>query len=86
MTNITASPPNLVVFSTNPQLVNNLPNFIETTPLDLTGAQDDLDVRLSLNLPRGISAVGDQTILVQVSIAAIEGSEQILLPVTIRLP
>jgi YbbR domain-containing protein len=83
LTNISASPPNVVVFSTNPQLVNNLPNFVETTPLDLTGAQDDLDVRLPLNLPKGISAVGDQTILVQVSIAAVEGSMQITLPVTI---
>ena len=83
MTNVSVSPPNVVVFSTDPQLVNNLPSFIETEPLDITGADDDIEALLSLVLPEGVSIVGDDKVLVQVNIAAIEGSITISLPVTV---
>jgi len=62
------------VFSTDPKLVENLPGYVETVGLDLSDAKDDLDVALSLNLPAGVSVVGEQTVEVQVGIAAIEGS------------
>lgn len=74
LTNISVFPPAVTVFSTNPQLVENLPGFVETAPLDLTGVKDDQEVRLSLNLPNGVEVVGDQTVLVQVGVSAIEGS------------
>jgi YbbR domain-containing protein len=74
LTNITVSPLSVVVFSTDPQLVNDLPGYVETMPVDLSGAEDDVDTFVQLDLPDGISVVGDQTVLVQVSIAAIEGS------------
>ncbi|MCJ7661059.1 MAG: CdaR family protein [Anaerolineales bacterium] len=83
MTNVSVSPPNVVVFSTDPQLVNNLPSFIETEPLDINGADDDIEALLSLVLPEGVSIVGDDKVLVQVNIAAIEGSITISLPVTV---
>ena len=82
LTNITVSPLNVVVFATDPQLVNDLPGFVETDPVDLTGAEDDVDTFAALQLPEGISVVGDETVLVQVSIAAIEGSLTMDLPVT----
>jgi YbbR domain-containing protein len=82
LTNITVSPLNVVVFASDPQLVNDLPGFVETEPVDLTGAEDDVDTFAALQLPEGISVVGDETVLVQVSIAAIEGSLSIDLPVT----
>lgn len=74
LTNISIFPPNVTVFSANPNLVDDLPGFIETQPLDLTGVKDDLEVRLALNLPDGIEVIGDQALLVQVGVAAIEGS------------
>jgi YbbR domain-containing protein len=83
MTNVSVSPPNVVVFSTDPQVVNNLPSYIETEPLDITGADDDIEALLSLVLPEGVSIVGDDKVLVQVNIAAIDGSITISLPVTI---
>jgi YbbR domain-containing protein len=82
LTNITVSPLNVVVFSTDPQLVNDLPGYVETQPVDLDGAEDDVDSFVVLNLPDGVSVVGDQSVLVQVSIAAIEGSLTVSLPVT----
>jgi YbbR domain-containing protein len=74
LTNISPFPPNVFVFSTNPSLVDNLPGFVETNPIDLTGVKDDLEIRLPLNLPKGVELVGDQSVLVQVGVAAIEGS------------
>ena len=81
LTNIFVSPVGVVVFSADPQLVNDLPGYIETEPVDLTGADDDLETMVSLALPEGISVVGDSKVLVQDSIAAIETSLTVSLPV-----
>jgi YbbR domain-containing protein len=81
LTNITVSPLNVVVFSSDPQLVNDLPGYVETEPVDLTGTEDDVDTFVGLELPDGVSVVGDQAVLVRVSIAAIEGSLTVDLPV-----
>jgi len=69
-----AFPPTVTIFSTDPDLVNSLPGYIETTPINLNGASEDFEVNITLNLPEGISIVGDQTITVQVVIAPIESS------------
>ncbi len=82
LTNITVSPLNVVVFSSDPQLVNDLPGYVETEPVVLTDAEDDVNVFVGLSLPEGVSIVDDQFVLVQVSIAAIEGSLTLSLPVT----
>ena len=74
LTNIVVSPPAVTVFSADPKLVNDLPGYIETAPLNLEGVKDDFDIRLALSLPSGISVVGDDTVLVQVGVATIEGS------------
>ena len=74
LTNISAFPAVVTVFSTDPTLVNQLPGYVETYPLSLTGLKDDVDVRLDLILPSGVSVVGDQSVQVQVGIATIEGS------------
>jgi YbbR domain-containing protein len=81
LTNITVSPLNVVVFSSDPQLVNDLPGYVETEAVDLTDTEDDFDVYVGLNLPEEVSVVGDEFVLVQVSIAAIEGSLTMSLPV-----
>ncbi len=74
LTNISVSPPNVTVFSSDPTLVESLPGYIETSPLDLTGVKDDVEVRQPLNLPKGVSMSGEQTVSVQVGVAAIEDS------------
>lgn len=83
ITNISVTPPSVLVFSNDPQQLKDLPGFVETQPLDLTGAEDDIETFVELNLPEGVSvADGDSSVLVQVFIAAIEGSVTISLPVT----
>lgn len=83
LTNLTPSPPNVIVSSPDPDLVNSLPGFVETEPLDLSGLTDDIEVRAPLNLPPGVSVSGEQSVLVQVGVAAIESSINIRLPVEV---
>ncbi len=83
LTNILVTPPNVTVFSSNPQLVNDLPGYVETQALNLSERDDDFEVRLPLALPEGVSVVGEQSVLVRVSIAAIEGSLGLSLPVEV---
>jgi len=71
----------VVVFSANPELVNSLPGYVETQPIDLTGKDSNFDVLVDLNLPPGISVVGDTKVLVQISIEVIKSSLSISLPV-----
>jgi len=74
LTSMSVFPPTVTVFSSNPTLIDRLPGFVETSPLDMTGVRDDIDIRLPMNLPNGVEVVGDQTVLVQVGVSAIEGS------------
>ncbi len=83
VTNIYITPIGVVVFSSNPELVNNLPGYVETQPIDLTGKDDDFETLADLNLPVGITVVGDSKVLAQVSIAMVESSLAVSLPVEI---
>ncbi|HSB66411.1 MAG TPA: CdaR family protein [Anaerolineales bacterium] len=83
VTNIFVSPVGVVVFSSNPSLVDNLPGYVEAQPIDLAGKTDDFETLVDLNLPTGVTVVGDPKVLVQVSIAAIDSSLAISLPVEV---
>jgi len=74
LTNISVFPPVVTVFATDPEVVNALPGVLDTLPLDISGANDDITTRLSLNLPPGISVVGEQTVLIQAGVTPIESS------------
>jgi YbbR domain-containing protein len=74
LANISVFPPVVTVFSGDPTLVNSLPGALETQPLDLENANDEVTTRLSINLPEGVSLVGDQTVLVRVNISPIQSS------------
>ncbi|PWH12771.1 MAG: hypothetical protein DDG60_11650 [Anaerolineae bacterium] len=74
LTTISVFPPVLTVYSSNPELVKNLPGYIETEPLNLNGASQDIDTRVALVLPDGVSIVGEQTVQVLIGVDAIEGS------------
>ncbi len=74
LTNISVFPPVVTAFSSDPLLINELPGVVETEPLDITGISEDISTRLTLTLPENVSIVGDQSVLVQVSIEAILSS------------
>jgi YbbR domain-containing protein len=71
---ISVSPPVVTVYSSNPDLVNALPGIVETQPLDLQAAKDNVTIRVPLNLPGGVSAVGEQTVVIQAGISPIQSS------------
>lgn len=79
LTNITAFPQVVTVFSSNPQLVREMPGFVETNPISLTSVTNDIERRVSLVLPEGVSVAGEQSVLVQISIAALESSQPLSL-------
>lgn len=74
VTNISVFPPTITVFSYDPMLVDDLPGYVDTATLDLTGVNEDQDLKLPLNLPPGVAVVGEQTVSVQVGVDPIEGS------------
>ena len=77
ITNITTSPPTITVFSSDPDQLTSLPGFVETEPLDISSASQDVDARLTMALPEGVTAVSEQSIVVLVSIEAVETSQRI---------
>jgi len=74
LTDISVFPPVVTVFSSDPNVVSALPGVVETQPLDLQNANEDVTTRLDLNLPEGVSVVGEQTVLIQAGISPIESS------------
>jgi YbbR domain-containing protein len=74
LTNISVFPPNITVFSEDPSLVENLPGYVETQPIVLDNIKSDLSIPAELNLPSGVSLVGNQVVMVIASIDPIESS------------
>ena len=84
LTSISSTPLVVTVYSTDPEAINKLPGYIETQPLNLTNASEDIEVNLPLNLPSGVIVVGDSTVKVSISISPIRGSRTFInLPVEI---
>jgi YbbR domain-containing protein len=83
LTNILVSPPTITLFSSDPQLLDSVPGFVDTLPVDLTNLNDDVEMNVGLNLPDGVSMMRVPSVLVQVSVAAIEGSLTLTLPVEV---
>jgi YbbR domain-containing protein len=74
LTNIFAMPPTVTIFSADPNLVETIPGFVETTPINLNAASEDIEIRVALNLPEGINVVGSQNVTVQIGIDPIQSS------------
>jgi len=74
LASITVLPPVVTVYSADTELINSLPAYVETIALNLDGLSADFETNIQLNLPPGVSLVGEQTVLIQVDITAIQGS------------
>ena len=77
LTNITAAPLTVTAYSVDIPLIESLPGYVETSTLDLSGASSNIVTQLSLNLPKGVLLIGDQTVSVQIEIVPIEDSRPI---------
>lgn len=74
VTGITVDPPDVVVRSSDIAALNDLPGFVGTVPLNILDATGDIERRMPLDLPEGISLVGEQSVLVNVSIEPVRKS------------
>ncbi len=74
LTNISVFPPVVTAFSSDAELISELPGVVETESMDISGISEDISARLNLILPENVSIVGDQTVLVEASVEAILGS------------
>lgn len=84
ITNITVIPPTVTLFSSDPQLVVELPGFVDTQQLEVSGVTDAIDLRVTLDLPEGVSVVSDeQSVTVQIGVEAIETSVSLTVPIEI---
>lgn len=70
---ILVEPPVIIVFGA-PSVLDDLPGFIETKPIDVGGAQADVVVRPALSRPGNVSVVPGQEVEVRVDIEPIESS------------
>jgi YbbR domain-containing protein len=79
--NISVFPPVITVYAEEPELVSELPGVVDTQPLELQDAKEDITTRLSLNLPENVTIVGTEgakTVQVQVAISPIQTSVTLL--------
>jgi len=72
ISNVTVTPPIVTVFGAA-QAIDQSPGFLETVPISVTNAQQDVKERVPLNLPGGISMLGDPAVQVTVQVEAIQG-------------
>jgi YbbR domain-containing protein len=74
ITNISVEPPAVTVYGT-PEVIAALPGFVETQPISLEGAQEDVIRQPALNIPSDVTLVpGQQQVEVKVSIEPIQSS------------
>jgi len=74
LTNISVVPPNITVFSSDPSQVDRLPGYVETEPILLDNMMTNASIPVDLSLPQGVSLVGNQVVLVMVSIEPVQSS------------
>ena len=74
LTSLSVFPPTITVFATDPLLVDALPGYVETLPIDLSGKTSDFEQRITLNLPFSVQAIEAEQVTVNVGIAPIESS------------
>jgi YbbR domain-containing protein len=81
---ISVEPPTVMVFGA-PDVVSALPGFIETEPVNVEGAQEDVIQRPVLALPNNVSVVtGQQPLEVQVDVDAVPGSRTVEVTPTVQ--
>ena len=74
LTSVAAFPPIVTVYSANSDTIDSMPGYVETSSLDLSGTKEDIEKQLGIILQPGVTLIGQQSVLVKVSIAPIESS------------
>lgn len=72
ISSVTIDPPVVTAWG-SPEVIAQIPGYLETEPLDLDGAQENLEIRLPLRAPEGISLL-EPVVTVKVVVVPIRGS------------
>ncbi len=83
VSSISVDPPT-VTLRGNPQALQKLPGYIETEPLDISGATQDIVERLPLRVPENVSILGSKTAVVTVRIVPLEGGKTVVRPLKVQ--
>jgi YbbR domain-containing protein len=83
VSNITVNPSTATIVG-SPDAMAKVAGFVETVPIDITGATADVSRRAVLSLPEGLSVLNNEGITVQVSITPILGGQTVHRKVTIQ--
>lgn len=84
VSSINVSPTLVTVFSPDPKAVEALPGFVETDPVNLSGAREDIEQTVGVVLPEGTFLAGSQAVVVQIAVSPIETTINVVRPVEIE--
>ena len=73
--NLGVDPGFVTVYSADQELLNSLNSFIETETIMLDEITATTNRKVSLNVPEGITLVGDTTVTVNITVSAVEGTQ-----------
>ncbi len=73
--NLEVDPGFVTVYSADKELLNSLNSFIETETVMLDAITATTNRKVSLNIPEGITLVGDTTVTVNIVVSAVEGTQ-----------
>ena len=76
-TRFSVNPQIVTVFSTDPELIDQMDGVIETQPINIEGAEEDIEETVPLNIPQGVSVIGESVVSVRITIAPIPGSQRL---------
>ncbi len=76
LTSLVVTPPNVTIYASDPAIADEMPSFLDTAPINLSGAYEDFSINVDLQLQDGIVVVGNQQVTVEVGIDAIQSSTQ----------
>jgi YbbR domain-containing protein len=78
------SEPSTIVLQGDPDLLSQVPGFVETEPLDLTDATADVRKRVALLLPEGVTSYDGDFVMASAGISPIEGGITVSEPLVVR--
>jgi YbbR domain-containing protein len=78
------SDPSTVVLQGDPDLLSQVPGFVETETLDLTGATTDVRKRVGLILPEGVTSFDGDFVMATAGITPIVGGITVSEPLVLR--
>jgi len=78
------SEPSTVVLQGDPDILSQVPGFVETEPLELTGATSDVRKRVALLLPEGVTSFDGDFVMATAGITPIVGGITIAEQLVVR--